>query len=88
MDQNRNFNKKLVQLLQEDRVLITPVVIGELLLGNLTNRKEIKYMLERLPKAEEVTNEEVIMFIVQAIVSEAELFTLDKKLANIYHKLT
>ena len=53
----------LVSLLSEGRVLTHPMVVGELALGNLHNRKEVLGLLDRLPKAPVATDDETLMFI-------------------------
>ncbi len=48
----------LTQLLEEDRVLTHPFVLGELMLSGLVNREEILDLLEALPRAVHASHEE------------------------------
>ena len=53
----------LVHLLENGRVVIHPVVIGELATGNLRNRKETLRQLLALPRVKTETYEECLTFI-------------------------
>ena len=59
----RRTDSKLVFLLQNDGVLIHPLIIGEIACGHLKNRSEILDLLMRLPKTLIATDEEVLAFI-------------------------
>jgi predicted nucleic acid-binding protein len=50
-------------LLQENRVLCHPFIIGELACGNLKNRSEIPSLLQALPQAVTSEHEEVMHLI-------------------------
>ncbi|MDH5718751.1 MAG: PIN domain-containing protein [Spirochaetia bacterium] len=63
IDHFRNKNKKLIVLLEENKVLTHSFIIGELACGNIKNRNEILNLLKTLPFANEPTNEEVLVFI-------------------------
>lgn len=63
IDHFRNTNEKLVELLQDDRVLIHSLILGEISCGNLKNRKEILSLLSQLPRADEPANFEVAAFL-------------------------
>ena len=63
IDHFRATDEVLVALLSEGRVLTHPMVVGELALGNLHNRKEVLGLLDRLPKAPVATDDEVLLFI-------------------------
>lgn len=56
-------HNRLVELLDEGRVLIHPFVIGELACGNIRNRDEILALLRALPASAVADIEEVIVFI-------------------------
>ena len=55
----RHTSSRLVALLEEDRVLVHPCVLGELALSGLTRREEIMGLLEALPTAVEASHDEV-----------------------------
>ena len=65
IDHLRAADEVLVSLLDEDRVLTHPMVVGELALGNLQNRKEVLGLLGGLPQAPVATTDEVLLFIEQ-----------------------
>jgi predicted nucleic acid-binding protein len=48
--------------LQAGRVLMHPLVIGELACGNLKNRRQILDLLARIPTAPEATHAEILEF--------------------------
>lgn len=59
----RNGNSKFEQLLNDGDVLCHPFIIGELACGNIKNRIEILSLLNALPKADLLDNEELLLFI-------------------------
>ena len=59
----RDGNKDLESLLNEDKVICHPMIIGELACGNIKNRNEILSLLQTLPPAKEATHKEVLAFI-------------------------
>ncbi len=59
----RDGNSKLEQLLNDGDVLCHPFIIGELACGSLKNRSEILTLLNALPKADILDDEEVLLFI-------------------------
>lgn len=61
----RRGDPHLRDLLQANRVICHPHVIGELALGNLKNRRAILDLLQALPAAPLATDEEVHFFIEQ-----------------------
>ena len=63
IDHLRKGDITLIELLNANKVLAHPFVIGEIACGNLNNRKEILSMLDRLPKVKTAENEEVLYFI-------------------------
>ena len=56
-------SRLLAQLLDLEQVLIHPFVIGELACGNLANRKEIISLLQTLPCAPKVDDDEILFFV-------------------------
>ncbi|MFA6470756.1 MAG: VapC toxin family PIN domain ribonuclease, partial [Candidatus Latescibacterota bacterium] len=54
---------RLIELLEEGRVLTHPFVIGELACGNIKNRGEILDLLNTLPASSVADIEEIIVFI-------------------------
>jgi predicted nucleic acid-binding protein len=86
-------------LLDEDgAVLMHPAVLGELVLGGLSEREQ--RLLDRLPSAPEITSQELLEFVRQrklarrglgwvdcqllasALVASASLWSLDRELAE------
>lgn len=59
----RNGLPRLADLLEEGRVACHPLVVGELALGNLRNRKAILSMLKDLPQMPVAHHEEFLRFI-------------------------
>ncbi len=56
-------NARLIEFLDEGRVMIHPFVIGELACGNIKNRVEILALLHTLPTSSVADIEEIIIFI-------------------------
>ena len=56
-------HNRLIELLDEGRILIHPFVIGELACGNIKNRIEILALLHALPMSTVADIEEIIVFI-------------------------
>ena len=63
IDHLRAGDEHLCALLDHDRVLSHPSVVGELALGNLNNRSAILDAMSQLPRAQVATDEEVLHFI-------------------------
>jgi predicted nucleic acid-binding protein len=63
IDHLRVGEPQLVELLNANRVLVHPFIIGELACGNLNNRKTVLSLLRKLPTARLATDEEVLFFI-------------------------
>ena len=59
----RDGNSNLEQLLNNEDVLCHPFIIGELACGSIKNRNEILSLLNALPKAEILDDEEALLFI-------------------------
>lgn len=59
----REGNDRLGAALEKGKVLSHPFIIGELACGNLQNRREILDLLQTLPRAAAVSDEEVMQFI-------------------------
>lgn len=53
----------LVGLLHDSRVVMHPFVLGELACGTIKNRREVLYLLSKLPAAPTVTDGEALAFI-------------------------
>jgi predicted nucleic acid-binding protein len=53
----------LEALLNENRVICHPFIVGELACGHLNNRSEILLLLQALPQATVAQHEEVLHFI-------------------------
>jgi len=65
VDHFRKGNAKLAALLETNKVICHPYIIGELACGNLKNRAEILSLLQALPPAVPARDEEVLQFINQ-----------------------
>jgi predicted nucleic acid-binding protein len=63
IDHLRIGDECLVTLLNENKVLLHPFIIGELACGNLSNRTEVLRLLKDLPQAAIATDSEVLFFI-------------------------
>lgn len=63
IDYLRRGGDRLAELLEDNKVLAHPLVIGELACGNLVNRQQLLYHLQRLPQAVVAGDEEVLAFI-------------------------
>ena len=63
IDYLRSEEPNLVYLLNENQVLVHPLVIGELALGNLRNREELLSLLGGLPVTPVATEAEVLLFV-------------------------
>jgi len=61
----RRGNDQLRRHLEETEVLTHPLVIGELHVGNIENRKEFLSLIQNLPQVPESSHEEVRFFIEQ-----------------------
>lgn len=59
----RNGNSNLEQLLNDGDVLCHPFIIEELACGNIKNRGEILSLLNALPNADILNDDEVLLFI-------------------------
>lgn len=58
-------SERLKTLLNDNLVLVHPMVIGELACGNLKDRKTVLTDLKNLPKASVATDDHVLSFIEQ-----------------------
>ena len=56
-------NKEVAALLNNGKVMCHPLIVGELACGNIKNRAAILSLLQVLPMAVQVENEEVLQFI-------------------------
>lgn len=63
VDHLRAGEPQLVELLNANRVLVHPFIIGELACGNLHNRKTVLSLLRKLPTVRLATDDEVLFFI-------------------------
>jgi len=59
----RQGNKHLQSLLIEDQVACHPFVVGELACGNIQNRQMFLSLLQDLPDAHTISQQEVLYFI-------------------------
>lgn len=63
IDHLRSEEAHLVDLLNDNQVLIHPMVIAELALGNLRNRDEVLSLLSGLPRTPVATDDELLYFV-------------------------
>ncbi len=63
VDHFRRGNDRLAGVLEEERVMTHPFVIGELACGNIHNRSEILALLRVLPSSGIAEMDEVLTFI-------------------------
>ena len=63
IDHLRKNDKHLQLLLIDGEVVCHPLIIGELVCGNLKNRKEIIGLLQALPMSPEIDFEEYLYFV-------------------------
>lgn len=63
IDHLRRGNDALSLLLEQERVLTHPFIIGELACGSMANRRQILELLGTLPAAEVADDDEVIRFV-------------------------
>jgi len=63
IDHLRSGNKLLANLLEENRVVTHPLVLGELSVGNISNRSAFLQLVRNLPVVSEASHEEVTVFI-------------------------
>ena len=63
IDHLRAGDKQLADLLNSSQVLAHPFVIGELACGNLHKRDDVLKLLNNLPRAPLVSQEEVLHFV-------------------------
>ncbi len=63
IDHFHSNNEHLAMLLENEQVLIHPMVIGELAMGNLANRHQTLEDFAKLPEISVATHQEVIFFV-------------------------
>jgi len=63
IDHFRKASPMLRDMLDKERVVIHPYVIGELACGNLNRRKEILALLHALPFVPSIEDDEILFFI-------------------------
>ncbi len=63
IDHLRSGNELLSNLLEQNRVVTHPLVLGELSVGNISKRSTFLQLLRNLPVASEASHDEVIVFI-------------------------
>jgi len=65
IDHLRTGEAGLVELLNGNRVLMHPFVVGELACGNLRHREKVLALLKDLPQVTIATDDEVLYFLEQ-----------------------
>jgi len=66
VDHLRRANSVLTTLLEQNRVVMHPMVLGELACGYLHNRHELLHLWQRLESLQTVNHDEALYFIEQA----------------------
>jgi len=65
VDHLRCNNPVLTELLEQNRVLMHPMVLGELACGNLQNRQELLHLWQHMESLQTANHDEVLYFIEQ-----------------------
>lgn len=65
VDHLRNDNPLLSELLEHNRVVMHPMVLGELACGNLQNRQQLLQLWQSLDSLHAVSHDEALYFIEQ-----------------------
>ena len=65
IDHLRSGNPALAELLEQNRVVMHPMVLGELACGNLQNRQQLLQLWQQLDSLPTARHEEVLYFIEQ-----------------------
>ena len=65
IDHLRNGNAVLVELLEQNCVVIHPLLLGELACGNLKNRDQLLQLWQNLGSLREINHKEALYFIEQ-----------------------
>jgi len=65
VDHLRSTNSVLTALLEQNRVVMHPMVLGELACGNFQNRQELLHLWQRLEPLQTVNHDEALYFIEQ-----------------------
>jgi len=77
VDHFRNANALLVSLLNQGLVAVHPFVSGELACGNLSKRRKVLSLLQALPQAEKVSDDEILFYIEKNSLSGKGLGLID-----------
>lgn len=80
IDHWRSADERLTRLLEAGQVLVHPLVVGELALGNLLHRDQVLAALQDLPQATTATDAEVLCFIDQATLAGSGIGYIDAHL--------
>lgn len=65
IDHLRNKDEQLISLLNQNRVLMHPIIRGELACGYLHNRDQLLNLLKNLPHVSEATHDEALFCLEQ-----------------------
>ena len=65
IDHLRNGNAVLVELLEQNCVVMHPLLLGELACGNLKNRDQLLQLWQNLGSLREINHKEALFFIEQ-----------------------
>ena len=65
VDHLRNGDPVLAELLEQSRVVMHPMVLGELTCGNLQNRGQLLQLWQQLESLQSVSHDEALYFIEQ-----------------------
>jgi hypothetical protein len=65
VDHLRSGDPVLAELLQQSRVIMHPMVLGELACGNLQNRQQLLQLWQQLESLQVVSHDEALYFVEQ-----------------------
>ena len=68
IDHLRKADAELSELLDNNKIVMHPFIMGEILLGSLSNRDAIEASLNEMPQAIKASDKEVLLFIRSAKV--------------------
>ena len=77
VDHLRSSNPVLAELLEQNRVVMHPMVLGELACGNLQNRRQLLLLWQRLDPLQAVSHDEALYFIEQNTLMDKGIGYID-----------
>jgi predicted nucleic acid-binding protein len=80
IDHFRKSDSQLALLLNQAQILAHPLIVGEIALGNLKNRRQVLFDLRELPEANPASDDEVLAFIEAAKLAGSGISYIDAHL--------